>query len=131
MKVKEGSERGKCWLKAQHSENEDHGIISRQIDAETMETVADFIFLGSKITAYGDYSNEIKRRLLLGRKAMNNLDNILKSRDISLPTKIRLVKAVFFPVVMYGCESWTIKKAECQGIDAFELWCWRRLLRVP
>ena len=131
MKVKEGSERGKCWLKAQHSENEDHGIISRQIDAETMETVADFIFLGSKITAYGDCSHEIKRRLLLGRKAMNNLDNILKSRDISLPTKIRLVKAVFFPVVMYGCESWTIKKAECQGIDAFELWCWKRLLRVP
>ena len=87
MKVKEGSERGKCWLKAQHSENEDHGIISRQIDAETMETVADFIFLGSKITAYGDYSNEIKRRLLLGRKAMTNLDSILKSRDITLPQK--------------------------------------------
>ena len=94
-----------------------------------METVADFIFLGSKITA--DWSHEIKRRLLIGIKVMTNLDSILKSRDITLPTKIRLVKAMFFPVVMYGCESWTIKKAECQRIDAFELWCWRRLLRVP
>ena len=96
-----------------------------------METVADFIFPGSKITADGDCSHEIKRRLLLGRKVMTNLDSILKSRDITLSTKVHLVKAMFFPVVMYGCESWTIKKAECQRIDAFELWCWRRLLRVP
>ena len=96
-----------------------------------METVTDFIFLGSKITADDDCSHEIKRRLLLGRKAMTNLDSILKSRDITLPTKVHLVKAMVFPVVMYGCESWTIKKAECQRIDAFELWCWRRLLRVP
>ena len=101
-------------------------ITSWQIDGETVETVADFIFLGSKITADGDCSHEIKRRLLLGRKVMTNL----KSRDITLSTKIRLVKAMVFPVVMYGCESWTIKKAECQRIDAFELWCWRRLLRV-
>ena len=96
-----------------------------------METVADFIFLGSKITADGDCSHEIKRRLLLGRKVMTNLDSILKSRDVTLPTKVHLVKAMFFPVVRYGCESWTVKKAECQKIDAFELWCWRRLLRVP
>ena len=96
-----------------------------------MEAVADFIFLGSKITADGDCSHEIKRPLLLGRKFMTNLDNIFKSRDITLPTKVRLVKAMVFPVVMYGCESWTVKKAECQRIDAFELWCWRRLLRVP
>ena len=96
-----------------------------------METVRDFIFLGSKITADGDCSHEIKRHLLLGRKAMNNLDSILKSRDIPLLTKVCLVKAMVFPVVMYGCESWTIKKAECQIIDFFELWCWRRLLRVP
>ena len=96
-----------------------------------VETVADFIFLGSKITADCDCSHEIKRRLLLGRKVMTNLDSILKSRDITLPTKVRLVKAMIFPVVMYGCESWTIKKAECRRIDAFELWCWRRLLRVP
>ena len=96
-----------------------------------METVRDFIFLGSKITADGDCSHEIKRRLLLGRKAMINLDSILKSRDFTLPTKVHLVKAMVFPVVMYGCENWTIKKAECQRIDAFELWCWRRLLRVP
>ena len=95
------------------------------------ETVSDFIFLGSKITADGDCSHEIKRRLLLGRKVMSNLDSILKSRDITLPTKVRLVKAMVFPVVMYGCESWTVKKAECQRTDAFELWCWRRLLRVP
>ena len=94
-------------------------------------TVTDFIFLGSQITTGGDYSYEIKRRLLLGRKAMTNLDSILKSRDISLLTKAHLVKAVVFPVVMYGCESWTIKKAECRRVDAFELWCWRRLLRVP
>ena len=96
-----------------------------------METVSDFLLGGSKITADGDYSHEIKRRLLLGRKVMTNLDNILKSRDITLPTKVHLVKAMVFPVVMYGCESWTVKKAECQRIDAFELWCWRRHLRVP
>jgi len=106
-------------------------ITSWQIDGETVETVADFIFLGSKITADGDCSYEIKRHLLLGRKVMTNLDSIFKSRDITLPTKIRLVKAMVFPVVMYGCESWTVKKAECQRIEAFELWCWRRLLRVP
>ena len=96
-----------------------------------METVTDFIFLGPKITANGDCSHEIKRRLLPGRKIMTNLDSILKSRDITLPTKVHLVKAMVFPVVMYGCESWAIKKAECRKIDAFELWCWRRLLRVP
>ena len=96
-----------------------------------METVADFIFLGSKITADGDRSHEIKRRLLLGRKAMTSLDSILKSRDSTLPTKFHLIKAMVFPVDMYGCESWTVKKAECRKIDAFELWCWRRLLRVP
>ena len=96
-----------------------------------METVSDFIFLGFKITADGDCSHEIKRRLLLGRKVMTNLDSILKSKDITLPTKVCLVKAMFFPVVMYGCESWTVKKAEHRRIDAFELWCWRRLLRVP
>ena len=106
-------------------------ITSWQIDGETMKTVADFIFLGSKITADADCSHEIKRRLLLGRKVVTNLDSILKSRDITLPTKVHLVKAIFFPAVMYGCESWTIKKAECQRIDVFELWCWRRLLRVP
>ena len=106
-------------------------ITSWQIDGETVETVRDFIFLGSKITADGDWHHEIKRHLLLGRKAMTNLDSILKSRDITLPTKVCLVKAVVFPVVMYGCESWTIRKAEHQRIDAFELWCWRRLLRVP
>ena len=106
-------------------------ITSWQIDGKTMETVTDFIFLGSKITADGDCSQEIKRCLPLGRKAMTNLDSILKSRDITLPTKVHLVQAIVFPVVMYGCESWTTKKAECQRIDAFELWCWRRLLRVP
>jgi len=106
-------------------------ITSWQKDGETMETVADFIFLGSKITADGDCSHKIKRRLLLGRKAMTNQDSILKSRDITLPTKVRLVKATVFPLVMYGCENWTIKKAEHRRIDAFELWCWRRLLRVP
>ena len=109
-------------------------ITSWQIDGETVETVTDliseFIFLGSKITADGDCSHEIKRCLLLGRKAMTNLDSILKSRDITLPTKVRLVKATVFPVVMYGCESWTVKKAECRRIDAFEVCCWRRLLRV-
>ena len=106
-------------------------ITSWQIDGEMMETVRDLIFLGSKITADGDCSLEIKRRLLLGRKAMTNLDSILKSRDITLPTKVCLVKAMVFPVVMYGCETWTVKKAEGRRIDAFELWCWRRLLRVP
>ena len=106
-------------------------ITSWQIDGETMETVRDFIFLGSKITADGDCSHEMKRCLLLGRKTMTNLDSILKSRDIILPTKFCLVKAMVFPVVMYGCESWTIKKTECQRIAAFELWCWRRHLRVP
>ena len=102
-------------------------ITSCQIDEETMETVADFIFLGSKITADGEFSHEIKRRLLLGRKAMTNLDSMLKNKDITLPTKVHLVKAMVFPVVMYGCMSWTIKKAECWRIDAVELWCWRRL----
>ena len=106
-------------------------ITSWQIDGETLETVSDFIFLGSKITADGDCSHEIKRRLLLGGKVMTNLDSIFKSRDIALPTKVRLVKAMVFPVVMYGCESWTVKKAENRRIDAFELWCWRRVLRVP
>ena len=106
-------------------------ITSWQLDGETVETVLDFIFLGSKITADGDCSHEIKRRLLLGRKVMTNLDSILKSRDITFSTKVCLVKAMVFPVVMYGCESWTVKKAECRRIDAFELWCWRRLLRVP
>ena len=106
-------------------------ITSWQIDGETVETVADFIFLSSKITADGDCSHEIKRHLLLGRKIMTNLDSILKSRDITLPTKVCLVKAMVFPVVMCGCESWTVKKAEQWRTDAFELWCWRRLLRVP
>ena len=105
-------------------------ITSWQIDGETVESVTDFIFLGSKITADGDCSHEIQRCLLLGRNIVTNLDSILKSRDSTLPTKVRLVQTMVFPVVMYGCESWTIKKAECQRIDAFELWCWRRLLRV-
>ena len=105
-------------------------ITSWQINEETMETVRDFIWGGSKITEDGDCSYEIKRRLLLGRKAMTNLDSILESRDITLPTSVHLIKAMVFPVVMYGCESWTIKKAECQRIDVFEPWCWRRLLRV-
>ena len=106
-------------------------VTSWQIDGEKVETVADFMFWGSKITADGDYSHEIKRHLLLGRKVMTTLDSMLKSRDITLPKKVCLVKAIVFPVVMYGCESWTVKKAECRRIDAFELWCWRRLLRVP
>ena len=106
-------------------------ITSWEIDGETVETVSDFILGGPKITADGDCNHEIKRCLLLGRKVMTNLDSILKSRDITLPTKIHLVKAMVFPVVMYGCESWTVKKAECREIDAFKLWCWRRLLRVP
>ena len=106
-------------------------ITSWQIDGETVESVTDFIFLDSKITADGDCGHEIRRRLLLGRKVMTNLDSILKSRDITLPTKVHLVKVIIFPVVMYGCESWTVKKAECRRIDAFELWCWKRLFRVP
>ena len=106
-------------------------ITSCKIDGETVETVSDFIFGGSKVTADGDCSHEIKRHLFLGRKVMTNLDSIFKSRDITLPTEVRLVKAMVFPVVMYECESWTVEKAECRRIDAFELWCWRRLLRVP
>ena len=106
-------------------------VTSWQIDGETMETVRDFILLGSKITADGDCSHEIKRHLFLGRKVMTNLDSILKSRDITLPTNVHVVNAMIFPVVMYGYKSWTMKKSECQRIDAFELWCWRRLLRVP
>ena len=106
-------------------------ITSWEIDGETMETVSDFILWGSKVTSNGNCSHEIKRRLFLGRKVMTNLDSILKSRDITLPTQVRLVKAMVFPVVTYGCESWTVKKAEGRRIDAFELWCWRRLLRVP
>ena len=132
MKVKEESEKVGLKLNIQKTNVMASGpITSWQINGETMETVRDFIFGGSKITADGNCSHEIKRCLLLGRKAMTNLDSILKSRDITLPTKICLVKAMVFPVVMYGCESWTIKKAERQRIDAFELWCWRRLLRVP
>ena len=132
MKMKEESEKVGLKLNIQETKIMASGPInSWEIDGETVETVADFIFLVSKITADGDCSHEIKRRLLLGRKVMINLDSILKSRDITLPIKIRLVKAMVFPVIMYGCESWTVKKAECQRIDAFELWCWRRLLRVP
>ena len=132
MKVKEESEKAVLKFNIQKTKIMASGpITSWQIDGKTMETVTDFILGGSKITADCDCSHETKRRLLLGRKVMTNLDNILKSRDITLPTKVRLVKAVVFPVVMYGCESWTIKKAEHQRIDAFELWCWRILLRVP
>ena len=132
MKVKEESEKSGLKLNIQKTEIMASGLItSWQIHVETMETVIDFIFLGSKITANSDCSHEIKRCLLLGRKAMTNLDSIFKSRDITLLTKVCLVKAMIFPVVMYGCESWTVKKTECQRIDAFELWCWRRLLRVP
>ena len=132
MKVKEESEKAGLKLNIQKTKiMASRPITSWQIDGETVKTVTDFIFLGSKITADGDCSHEIKRCLLLGRKAMTNLDSILKSRDITLPTKIHLVKAMLFPVVMYGCESWIIKKAEHRRIDAFELWCWRRLLRVP
>ena len=128
MKVKEDSEKAGLKLNFQKTKiMASSPITSWQIDGETMETVTDFILRGSKITADSDCSHEIKRCLLLGRKAMTNLDSILKSRDITLPTKIHLVKAVVFPVVMYGCESWTIKKAEHQRIDAFKLWCWRRL----
>ena len=131
MKVKE--EREKVGLKLNIHKTKimaSDPITSWQINGETVETVSDFIFLDSKITADGDCSHEIKRHLLLRRKVMTNLDSILKSRDITLPTKIRLVKAMVFPVVMYGCESWTVRKSECQKIDAFELWHWRRLLRV-
>ena len=132
MKVKEKSEKVGLKFNIQKTKIMASGPVSSwQIDGETMETVTDFIFLGSKITADTDCSHEIKRCLLLGRKVMTNLESILKSRAITLPTKVDVVKAMFFSVVMYGCESWTIKKAECQRSDAFELWCWRRLLRVP
>ena len=132
MKVKEETEKVGLKLNIQKTKIMATGpTTSWEIDGETMETVSDFIFWGSKITADGDCSHEIKRCLLLGRKVMINLDSILKSRNITLPTKVRLVKAMVFPVVMYGCESWTVKNAECRRIDAFELWCWRRLLRDP
>ena len=132
MKVKE--ERGKVGLKLNIQKTKimaSSPVTSRQINGETVETVSDFILGGSKITTDGDCSHEIKRRLHLGRKVMTNLNSIFKSRDITLPTKVCLINAMVFPVVMYGCESWTVKKAECRWIDAFELWCWRRLLRVP
>ena len=132
MKVKEESDKVGLKLNIQKMEiMASSPITSWQIDGETVETAADFIFGGSKITADGDCNHEIKRRLLLGRKVMTNLDSIFKSRDITLPTKVHLVKAMVFPVVMYGCESWTIKKIEHRRTDAFELWCWRRLLRAP
>ena len=132
MKAKEESEKVGLKLNIQKTKIMASGpITSWEIDGETVETVSDFILGGSKITADGDCSQEIKRCLLLGRKVMTNLDSIFKSRSITLPTKVCLVKAMVFPVVMYGCESWTVKKAESQRIDAFELWCWRRLLRVP
>ena len=131
MKVKEESEKVGLKLNIQKMKIMASGpITSWQIDGETVKTVTDLIFWGWKITANGDCSHEIKRRLLLGRKVMTNLDSIFKSKDITLPTKVRLVKAMVFPVVVYGCESWTVKKAERQRIDVFELWCWRRLLRV-
>ena len=132
VKMKEESEKVGLKLNIQKTKIMTSGpITSWQIDGETVETVSDFIFLGSKITAYGDCSHEIKRHLLLGRKAMTHLDSIFKSRDITLSTKVHLVKAIVFPVVMYGCESWTIRKAEQRRINAFELWCWRKLMRVP
>ena len=132
MKVKEESEKVGLKLNIQKTKIMASGpITSWEIDGEAVETVSDFIFLGSRITVVGDCNHEIKRHLLIGRKVMTNLDSIFKSRDITLPTKVRLVKATVFPVVMYGCESWTGKKAEHRRIDAFELWCWRRLLRVP
>ena len=132
MKVKEESEKVGLKLNIQKMNIMASGpITSWEIDGETGETVAEFIFLGSKITADGGCSHEIKRRLLLGRKVMTNLDSVFKSRNITLPTNVGIVKAMVFPVIMYECESWTMKKAECQRIDAFELWCWRRLLRVP
>ena len=132
MKVKEESEKVGLKLNIQKTKIKASGPITLwQIDGETMEIVTDFIFLGSKITADGDCSHEIKRHLVLGRKVMTNLDNILKSRDIMLPKKVHLVKALVYPVVMYGCESLTIKKTECQSIDVFELWYWRRHLKIP
>ena len=132
MKMKEESEKVGLKLNIQKTKIMASGpITSWEIDGETVEIVLDFVSFGSKITADGDCSHEIKRCLLLGRKHMTNLDSILKSRDITLQTKLCLVKAMVFPMVMYGCESWTVKKAECRRIDAFELWCWRRLLRVP
>ena len=132
MKVKDESEKAGLKLNIQNTKIMAYSsITSQRIDGKTMETVTNFIFLGSKITVDCDCSHEIQRHLLLGTKAMKKLDSIFKSRDIILPTKIHIVKAMIFPVVVYGCESWTIKKAECQRIDAFELWCWRRLLRVP
>ena len=132
MKVKEESEKVGLKLNIQKTKIMASGpITSGEIDGETVEIVSDFILGGSKITGDGDCSHEIERHLLLGRKAMTNLDSILKSRDITLPTKVRLIKAMVFPVVMYGCESWTINKEERRRIDVFELWCWRRLLRVP
>ena len=132
LKVKVESEKIGLKLNIQKTKIMASGpITSWEIDGETVETVSDFNFLGSKITAEGDCSHEIKRCLFLGRKVMTNLDSILKSTDITLPTNVHLVKVMVFPVVMYGCESWTVKKAECQRIDAFKLWCWRRLLRVP
>ena len=132
MKMKEESEKVGLKLSIQKTKiMESSPITSWQIDWKTMKTVRDFIFWGSQITADGDCSHEIKRRLLLGRKVMTNLESIFKSRDITLPTKVRLVKAMVFPVVMYGCENWIVMKAESQRMDASELWCWRRLLRVP
>ena len=132
MKVKEESEKVGLKLNIQKTKiMASSPITSWELDGETVETMSDFIFLGSKITADGDCSHKIKRHLLLGRKVMTNLDSIFKSRDITLPTKVHLVKAMVFPVVMYGCESWTIKKADHRKIDAFELWCWGRFLRVP
>ena len=132
MKVKEESEKAGLTLNIQKTKiMASNPITSWQIDRETMETVTDFIFLGSKVSADGDCSQEMKRLLLLGGKAMTNLDSILKSKAVTLPTNVCLVKAMVFPVVMNACKSWTIKKAECQRIDAFELWCWRRCLRVP
>ena len=132
MKVKEKSEKAALKLNIQKIKiMTSNPITSWQIDGKTMETVTDFIFLGSKITADGDCSHEIKRCLLFGRKAMTNLNSVLKSRDITLPTKVCILKAIVFPVVVYGCESWTVKKDECRRIDAFKLWCWRRFLRVP
>ena len=131
MEVKVESKKAGLKLNIQKTKIMASGpITSWEIDGETVETVLDFILGGSKITADGDCSHEVKRRLLLGRKVMINLDSIFKNRDITLPTKVRLVEALVFPVVMYGCESWTVKKAECQRIDAFELWCWRRLLSI-
>ena len=132
MKVREESEKAVLKVNIQKTKFMASGSITlQQIDGEKVETVTDVIFLGYKITANDDCNHEIKRRLFLERKAMTNIDSVLKSREITLPTKVHISKAMVFPVVMYGCESWTIKKAECQRIDAFELWCWRRLLRVP